>query len=564
MKTKDHVARSKFDEVYRPKARSRLVPGPNESLRRHVWLRGGRLGAALRAARARIAVKPAPSYRRRCIVQARYEEHGRVRDGKPIDLPASADRHNDYIEREGVEQDGSAGRLYQAAEVQATEPDAAASMRADLAPDLQAGERRQFRFIVSPEDAGQLDMTAYVRELMRRVERDLGQPLIWGAVNHYNTAHPHAHVVVRGLDRNGREVRFDPEYMKRGFRARAEELATEWLGPRTELEHHQQLEREVEQQRYTTLDRGITQKARAGVVRHADLSGYQQRRAQVLEALGLAERASGGVWRLAAGWDRALRRMGERGDRIKQMHQAMRGVDAGRYVICGDEVPRVPTEGEVVHGRVVELGLRDDVAGGMYAMIETVRGSGYYVPLRPAQSEKVRAGACVTLRRWIDRSGRARLSIDTSRLSLERQVAYEGPTWLDAAKPSGAGALAHEVERRRAEREAFLRGRGLWGTDLRAVERRKLTERYARRLGKARVRKLDGFVGKVVDVYEAPSGYRYAVVASDREVVLLRATARTAGMLGREVRVAVGDDDAQGRKAGRGKRVEVQSLEQER
>ena len=71
---------------------------------------------------------------------------------------------------------------------------------------------------------------------MARVEKDLGQRLEWAAVNHHDTDHPHAHIVVRGVDARGREVRFDREYISNGLRWRAQELATQELGPRTELE----------------------------------------------------------------------------------------------------------------------------------------------------------------------------------------------------------------------------------------------------------------------------------------------------------------------------------------
>jgi type IV secretory pathway VirD2 relaxase len=32
---------------------------------------------------------------------------------------------------------------------------------------------------------------------MRQMEADLGTKLDWVAVNHYNTGHPHVHVIVR-------------------------------------------------------------------------------------------------------------------------------------------------------------------------------------------------------------------------------------------------------------------------------------------------------------------------------------------------------------------------------
>ena len=66
---------------------------------------------------------------------------------------------------------------------------------------------------MSPEDAAQLDLTGYVRRLMAQVERDQGRRVEWAAVNHYNTEHPHAHLVIRGVDRQGRELRFERSYL---------------------------------------------------------------------------------------------------------------------------------------------------------------------------------------------------------------------------------------------------------------------------------------------------------------------------------------------------------------
>jgi type IV secretory pathway VirD2 relaxase len=114
--------------------------------------------------------------------------------------------HLPHIERDGVEKDGSEGRLYAA--------DGVARVEAFERP--RAGERHPFRLIVPPEDAGELDVTDYVRRLMASVERDLGRKLEWAAVNHYATGHPHAHVIVRAVDREGREVRFDRGYVSQG------------------------------------------------------------------------------------------------------------------------------------------------------------------------------------------------------------------------------------------------------------------------------------------------------------------------------------------------------------
>jgi type IV secretory pathway VirD2 relaxase len=96
--------------------------------------------------------------------------------------------HVRYIERDGVERDGSKGVLYG--------PDG--PVRARVFEQPRPGEKHQFRLIVSPEDGSELDLTAYVRRLMATLERDVGRKIEWAAVNHFDTSHPHAHVVIRG------------------------------------------------------------------------------------------------------------------------------------------------------------------------------------------------------------------------------------------------------------------------------------------------------------------------------------------------------------------------------
>jgi hypothetical protein len=116
--------------------------------------------------------------------------------------------HLRYIERDGVEKDGSKGVLY----------DASGPVLAEALESPRAGEKHQFRIIVSPEDAAELDLTLYVRRLMAQVEQDLGRKVEWAAVNHYNTEHSHAHLVIRGVDREGRELRLERSYISNGLR----------------------------------------------------------------------------------------------------------------------------------------------------------------------------------------------------------------------------------------------------------------------------------------------------------------------------------------------------------
>ena len=117
-------------------------------------------------------------------------------------------------------------------------------------------DRHHFRFIISPEDAAELaDLRAFTRELMQDAERDLGTKLDWVAVDHWNTDNPHVHVLIRGRADDGQDLVISRDYISRGFRDRAAERVTLELGPRSEHEIRTALEKEVEAERWTSLDR---------------------------------------------------------------------------------------------------------------------------------------------------------------------------------------------------------------------------------------------------------------------------------------------------------------------
>ena len=130
----------------------------------------------------------------------------------------AADAHVRYLQRDGTTRDGERGRLYGA------DTDAA-----DGKAFTERGreDRHQFRFIVAPEDGDRLsDLRSFTRDVMRQMEEDLGTRLDWVAVDHFNTGHPHSHVIVRGRDEQGKDLIIAQDYITDGVRLRAQERAT--------------------------------------------------------------------------------------------------------------------------------------------------------------------------------------------------------------------------------------------------------------------------------------------------------------------------------------------------
>jgi type IV secretory pathway VirD2 relaxase len=400
---------------------------------------------------------------RRVVIKARVVRHRGARFRS-----ASLTKHASYLKREGVTRDGADAQMFDA--------------RSDAADERAFAERceddrHHFRFIISPEDAAEMvDLRAFTRELMEDAGRDLGTRLDWIAVDHWNTDNPHIHVLVRGRAEDGQDLVISRDYISRGFRARAEERVTLELGPRSEHEIRSALEREVEAERWTGLDRSlrVATDEGAGLAdlrpgapdEDPELRRLMVGRVAKLERLGLAEQVAPGRWMLKPDIEGTLRELSIRSDIIKTMHYALAGVgcefDVSSLALHGDE----PTDR--VLGRLVDRGLHDELKGSAYAIVEGVDGRTHHLVFADLEmTGDAKAGALVEARSYDDTQGRKRLSLAVrSDFALEEQVTASGATWIDrqlleSDSPVASRGFGIEVRSAMARRIDHLVGEGL-------------------------------------------------------------------------------------------------------
>jgi type IV secretory pathway VirD2 relaxase len=457
---------------------------------------------------------------RRVVIKARVVRH---RGSKFRSAPLA--KHVAYLKRDGITRDGAEACMFDARS-DATDERAFAGRCEE--------NRHHFRFIVSPEDAAEMtDLRAFTRELMADAARDLGTRLDWVAVDHWNTDNPHVHVLVRGRAHDSQDLVISRDYISRGFRARAEERVTLELGPRSEQAIQSTLEREVEAERWTGLDRALRDTADecAGIAdlrprapdRDPELRRLMLGRAAKLERLGLAERVAPACFALKPGIEQTLRDLEIRGDIIKTMHRAMaaagREPDISGFALHGDD------PGDPVLGRLVARGLHDELKGSAYAVIEGVDGRTHHLRFSDLElTGDAAPGAIVEARAYEDAQGRRRLSLATrSDLSLQRQIGAPGATWLDrqllAREPvvtgGGFGAEVAEAMERRVE---HLAGEGL----ARRQGQRVIFSRDL--LNTLRRRELDNVAGKIAAetgiVYRPSPEGEYVVGIYRRRVTL--------------------------------------------
>jgi len=291
---------------------------------------------------------------------------------------SGAQAHLRYIQRDGVTRDGASGALYSA---ERDEADGKAFL------ERSDGDRHQFRLIVSAEDGAEYpDLKPFTRRLMTQMEQDLGTKLDWVAVDHFNTGHPHTHIMLRGVDDRGQNLIIAREYISHGLRERAAELVTLDLGPRTTQEIEARLRHDIGAERLTTIDRRLVRDMDAGrVVSAADPDPFQQSlragRLQKLGTMGLANDQGGGRWQLAVDIEHTLRKTGERGDIIRTMQRELTARNLDRPGV--EQRLYDPQAGEAapVIGKVVMRGLSDEHRDRHYLLVDGIDGHVHHVDI---------------------------------------------------------------------------------------------------------------------------------------------------------------------------------------
>ncbi|ETI64967.1 type VI secretion protein [Sphingobium sp. C100] len=297
---------------------------------------------------------------RRVVIKVRSIQLGKV-------SPRSTRQHLAYVERDAVGPQGEPGLAYDRG---------AERVDTGAFEERGRGDRHQFRIIVAPEDGEALgDLRSFTRSLMARVEADLETRLDWVAVDHHDTGNPHTHILLRGVREDGQDLVIARDYVSRGMRMRASEVATETLGPRTEREIAHMLARDTTADRWTGIDRALMRGADAkrevapeqvqSIGRNAGLG-----RLRHLQTLGLADPVAAGRWRLAERHEPVLRQLGERVDIIRTLQRA---IGEPREIALPDERGVGP-----LIGRIAGKGLVDELGDATWLAVDGVDGRAHY------------------------------------------------------------------------------------------------------------------------------------------------------------------------------------------
>jgi hypothetical protein len=301
------------------------------------------------------------------------------------------------------------------------------------------GDPRLWKLIVAPEFGERLDLDQLTRHLMSQMEKDLRTKLEWVAVVHHNTEHPHVHVALRGIRGDKSPLELPRDYVRQGVRAIAEDLCTRQIGYRTQADAVAAERREIDERRYTSLDRALSRRGQHesakglhsathfGLVTR-DWGGtareqHLQARLIVLETMRLADKHSPGEWLVRRDFETVLRAMQRTTDRQKML--------AANGALLSDE--RLPLSVldfrklRSVEGRVVGHGEED--SGRHYLLLEGTDAQVHLIYYSPEMEQargagKLRVNAFVRLQKLFE-NGRPVLEItdegDSEKVLRNRQ-----------------------------------------------------------------------------------------------------------------------------------------------
>jgi type IV secretory pathway VirD2 relaxase len=328
--------------------------------------------------------RPTRPYYQRCAVRVVYSKNT---------SRGQWQAHGRYLVRESVAFDGgSRGIGFDANGESADIPQRLESWQ-------YAGDERLWKIIISPEFGDRADLKKLTRDLLSRMETDLGTPLQWVAVAHYNTEHPHVHAALRAVSADGNPLRLSRDYIRAGIREIAADLCTRQLGYRTEFDAMASRRGEVQQHRYTSLDGAIKRDGMPtedgtfltvpvdptlGSDYRRLLKQHMTERLLVLKTMGLADNTGPNIWLVRADFEGVLRAMHRSADRQKTLaaHGALMS-DERLQVVVTDLRDVTALEGRIlVHGE-------EESSGRTYLMLEGTDAQVHYLYYTP-EMEAVR------------------------------------------------------------------------------------------------------------------------------------------------------------------------------
>lgn len=164
-----------------------------------------------------------------CVVRTSY------RNSKDLHT-----KNLNYIQKEGKNADGEKAILY-------------GSDSEEEYKKLMTDYHR--RIIISPQ-SNSINLTLMTRKFVEELEKKTGYKFTWIAANHYDTDNHHTHLLLNGIDKNGKDIsNMSKETCTSLMREIASDMCTNQIGYRNQTDIYENLSRMTEKEYFTKLDK---------------------------------------------------------------------------------------------------------------------------------------------------------------------------------------------------------------------------------------------------------------------------------------------------------------------
>ena len=288
--------------------------------------------------------------RQKCVVKMQYSN--------------SREAHNaqleHYLVREGTDIDGGRAKLY----------------GNEFEEYRKNMDSKNFRIFLSPQSE-HVELKDLTEKFVKKLEQQTGYIFCWQAANHYNTAHPHAHLLINGKDRHGKDVIIPRDVVKTFMREYARDICTSQIGGRTLAEIAIDKEKELSALRFTRLDETIrelcggTLQVNLRQIKNAAERQKIRARFDSLRKMNLCIYRDG-AYKLSPRWEEDLRANGRYNVYLGARRELQYSTDL--KVFSGEH--------GTVTGKVTKIYQIDEEASDSHAVIlEGLDGKAYFVPL---------------------------------------------------------------------------------------------------------------------------------------------------------------------------------------
>jgi len=288
--------------------------------------------------------------RQKCVVKMQYS------DSKAAHIV----QLDEYLSREGTAVDGSRAPLY----------------GTDIFEYQNNMVDRNFRIFLSPQ-SDQVNLKEMTENFIQVLELQTGYSFYWQGSNHYNTAHPHSHILINGIDKKGKNVDIPRDIVKTFMREYARDICTSQIGYRTEEEIELEKTREPEAMRFTRIDESIKDICPENNILFSNQI-YADRERTLLRLDNLIKMGlcayNNGAYTLDSQWEESLRANSRYNTFLTARSQLQFSDQANLKVYSGEHGN--------ISGKVTKIFTpEDDTSNNHAVVIECQDGKAYFVPL---------------------------------------------------------------------------------------------------------------------------------------------------------------------------------------